>query len=192
MTIDYKKCIHCGSRKVLGIVYGYPSSALAQAEKDGKVILGGCEVSAGAPHYHCKDCGHEWNKIQAIDYAYRKIKTICAYVGGHRGPNYDVEIDLVKHQFSWRGDKNGRKLPAKLQEPITQYSPEQLIDNIKTLNILNWDRKHMNYRALDGTQWSMIIERDGKTIKKYGSNAYPRTWGDFCKFVQSVTGKKFS
>lgn len=51
-----------------------PSHELFQEAEAGKVKLGGCCIIEGGPEYFCKDCENEWNKEQAIDAAYGKIK----------------------------------------------------------------------------------------------------------------------
>jgi len=74
VAINYKQCPKCGSKNSVKIVYGMPSHELFQEAEAGKVKLGGCCIIEGGPEYFCKDCENEWNKEQAIDAAYGKIK----------------------------------------------------------------------------------------------------------------------
>jgi hypothetical protein len=53
-------CPKCGSCSTIGIAYGYPSPELSQAAKDGRVQLGGCEISLGSKKWRCKKCGYAW------------------------------------------------------------------------------------------------------------------------------------
>ncbi|MDA8226311.1 MAG: hypothetical protein M0T74_01135 [Desulfitobacterium hafniense] len=82
MAITYKKCPKCGSTNSVHIVYGMPSNELYQEAQVGKVKLGGCLLDPSNPEYVCKDCEHEWNRVQAVDEAYRKIKdqSICRWI----------------------------------------------------------------------------------------------------------------
>ena len=64
-TDRMRKCPKCGSSKsVIKIVYGYPGVALAEDEREGKLILGGCCEKLDAPQWHCKECQHEWNTLK--------------------------------------------------------------------------------------------------------------------------------
>jgi len=55
-----RRCPACGSRAVLRIQYGYPAPGMLEAEKAGKLVLGGCVIEDGQPRHACGDCGHEW------------------------------------------------------------------------------------------------------------------------------------
>ena len=101
MAITYKKCPQCGSKNSVKIVYGMPNYKLGLEAEAGKVKLGGCNITLGSAEYFCKDCGHEWNREQAIDEAYDKIKAIKASVGGYFGGYYDVTIDLTHLETTW-------------------------------------------------------------------------------------------
>ena len=78
-----------------------PNYELLLEAEAGKVKLGGCVISLSDPEYCCKDCEYEWNCEQAIDKAYRKIKTIKASMGGYFGGYYDVTIDLTHLETTW-------------------------------------------------------------------------------------------
>lgn len=101
MGISYKQCPNCGSKDTLKILYGYPSHKLFLEAESGKVKLGGCCIFEGGPEYFCKDCEHEWNRKQAIDAAYNKIKSLKASVGGYFGGYYNVEINLTDRKVIW-------------------------------------------------------------------------------------------
>ena len=101
MTVNYRQCPNCGSKDTLKIIYGYPSHELFLKAEAGKVKFGGCCLSIDSPEYFCKDCEHEWNKMQAIEAAYSKIKAIRAHIGGYFGDCFNVEIDLVNLKTTW-------------------------------------------------------------------------------------------
>ncbi len=37
--------------------------AAAEEAKQGKFALGGCCISDDSPRWHCRDCEHEWGRI---------------------------------------------------------------------------------------------------------------------------------
>jgi len=52
-----RNCPRCGSAKVVAILYGMPSYDLAEQEKEGKFVLGGCCVTDCDPAWQCIECG---------------------------------------------------------------------------------------------------------------------------------------
>lgn len=55
----WESCPHGASRiQRVPIVYGLPGWDLAEAEKNGEVVLGGCVVSGNDPEWACPNC-HE-------------------------------------------------------------------------------------------------------------------------------------
>jgi hypothetical protein len=54
------KCPSCGSEIIIPILYGLPSSRTWELVKQGKCVLGGCEVDDSNPDFFCKDCGHSF------------------------------------------------------------------------------------------------------------------------------------
>ena len=194
MSINYKQCIRCGSKNVLNIVYGYPSHELGLDAQAGKIVLGGCEVGEDLPEYHCKDCQQEWNIIQAIDAAYQKIKIIRVSIGGYGGPWYVAEIDLTNLKVSWWGKENDHEETPEetVEHKIRKYNRETLLEMLKTLDLLNWKSKYVAHGVCDGTQWGLEIVRDGRTIQKYGSNAYPESWYHFCALIRRMTRRRFA
>lgn len=83
MAINYKRCPKCGSKNTIKILYGMPTKEVFQKAEAGEIKLGGCRKIVGGPEYYCKDCESEWNKEQAVDAAYHKIKGLKASVGGY-------------------------------------------------------------------------------------------------------------
>jgi hypothetical protein len=52
-------CPHCGSDRVIPIMYGLPIPDLVAAEERGEVILAGCVIGEDAPAFHCSACGRD-------------------------------------------------------------------------------------------------------------------------------------
>ncbi len=56
-------CPFCNSDNVAEYLYGLPvfSEELNKEIKEGKIILGGCEIDDQFPLYKCNNCGKEWS-----------------------------------------------------------------------------------------------------------------------------------
>lgn len=190
MGIIYKQCPRCGSKNSIRIVYGYPSHELFNEAEAGKVKLGGCCIFESSPEYFCKECEHEWNREQAIDAAYNKITTIKASVGGFFGGYYNVEIDLVNLKTLWSQWGGGTEEDS-INKTIRQSTANKFVGQLKMVDLLNWKAKYIEREVCDGTQWSVEIMADGRTIKKQGDNKFPKEWDMFCKIIREITNKKF-
>jgi hypothetical protein len=75
MAKEKPSCPRCGSKKVLRIMYGYPSPEAERDAMAGKFILGGCCVEPGQPDWYCKECDHSWPneqpRVRTVDEAPR-------------------------------------------------------------------------------------------------------------------------
>lgn len=62
MSLARPPCPKCSSPQVAEILFGLPSDIQGiQGRLDsGDLILGGCDVSADSPKWHCRECNHEW------------------------------------------------------------------------------------------------------------------------------------
>ena len=62
MKPEPSACPSCGSTDAAKYLYGYVAldDELEQDLANGKVILGGCEISPDAPEHYCNVCGNEW------------------------------------------------------------------------------------------------------------------------------------
>jgi|CXWL01.1.fsa_nt_gi predicted RNA-binding Zn-ribbon protein involved in translation (DUF1610 family) len=54
------RCPACGGGRVVPICYGLPGPEMMEEARAGKIWLGGCEVRADNPSWHCPACGHDW------------------------------------------------------------------------------------------------------------------------------------
>ena len=190
MGIIYKQCPYCGSKNSIRIVYGYPSHKLFIDAEAGRVKLGGCCIFESSPEYFCKDCEHEWDQEQAIDAAYKKITGIRASVGGYFGGYYKVKIDLVNLKTRW-SHGGGGELEETIRKTIRESTANKFVEQLKVVDLLNWKAEYIEPGVCDGTQWSVEIMANGKTIKKYGDNQFPKEWDMFCKIIREITNKKF-
>lgn len=190
MAINYKQCPKCESKNTLKIIFGLPTPEAFQKEEAGEIKLGGCCIMIGGPEYYCNVCQHEWNKDEAIDAAYNKIKGIKASIGGFFEGYINVDIHLSTLQFSWSrqfGDEE-----EKIQQSISATAAKKFIVELKSIQLLDWKAKYIEPGICDGTQWSVEIIREGRNIDKYGDNKFPDEWAAFCKLIRKITGRDFS
>jgi hypothetical protein len=66
-TPNARPCPRCGSTDAVRVLYGYPSSEMAEAERRGEVVLGGCMIWPESPDYECRDCGSPLPWVAADD-----------------------------------------------------------------------------------------------------------------------------
>jgi hypothetical protein len=165
------------------------TSKLIQDADEVKVRLGGCLVREGNPEYYCEDCENEWNRMQAEDEAYNKIKAVKASVGGYFGGRCSVDIDLKELKSTWNFSEGG--IEETLRGSIHPSTAEYFIEQMKAINLLDWKARYMEPGVCDGTQWSVEIETEYRTFKKYGSNKFPEEWELFCSVIETVTGRAF-
>lgn len=189
MAINYKKCSNCGSTNVLGILYGMPTHEAFLKAEAGEIKLGGCCITDSDPEYYCKDCEHEWDKQQAIDYAYNQMELLIASVGGYFGGYYEVEINLKSRELTWKHFAGGNE--ESYRKVFRNTTADKLIEELKLIDLLNWKSEYVDPHILDGTQWSIEIVRKGRNIKKHGSNMYPDGWERFCEIIRKISGRKF-
>ena len=190
MAINYKQCPNCGSKNTLKISYGMPIQEAFEKAEAGEIKLDGCCIIVGGPEYYCKDCEHEWNKEEAVEAAYDKIKGFKASVGGYFEGYYNVEVNLSTLKVSWSHWIGGEE--ESIQKIVRPKTAKKFIEELKLINLLDWKAKYIEPGILDGTHWSVEIIRDGRNINKHGDNQYPDEWDDFCKLIRRVTGQKFS
>ena len=194
MTVNYKQCPNCGSKDTLKIIYGYPSYELFLEAEAGKVKLGGCCVPIDGPDYFCQDCKHKWNRKQAVEAAYAKIKAIRAYAGGYFGSSFNVEIDLVNRKTTlsrWSREPVEITTEDYLSRAIRKSTVDKFVEEMTMVNLLNWKAKYIEPGVCDGTKWSVEIITTGRTIRKYGDNKFPEEWKMFCRSVKSITKREF-
>lgn len=190
MAIHYKQCPKCGAKNTIKILYGTPTQEAFQKVEVGEITLGGCCILEGGPEYFCKDCENEWNKEQAVEAEYAKIKGLRASVGGFFEGYYNIDVNLTTLQVVWRFLVGGEE--ETIQKTIRPTTAKKFIEDLKMVHLLNWKEKYMEPGVLDGTQWSVEIIRNGRNIRKHGDNKFPDEWDLFCNLMREITGKSFS
>ncbi|WP_320164945.1 hypothetical protein [uncultured Trichococcus sp.] len=121
---------------------------------------------------------------------YEKIKKIEESVGGYFGGYYQVEIDLENNLVSWTHGGEGEPANMALRN-IRLATGKKFVEQMQTLDLLNWEAEYVNQGIMDGTQWHIEIVMDGYTITKHGSNDYPDQWGEFRQAISKIARKPF-
>ncbi|SIS46143.1 hypothetical protein [Salimicrobium flavidum] len=185
MAINHRKCTRCGSLNTMPIMYGEPSYEAFLESEQGKFKLGGCMVSPTSPEYHCRECGNEWNREDAVTHAYEQLRGMKAVVGGYPDGNYEVDIDFEERKLVWSHEEESHKIE------LTSSDIERLLYELKWLNILNWRAEYVEPFSMDGTSWRIEFRRDGRNLKKRGVNDFPEEWKEFCQLMRNMSGKEF-
>jgi hypothetical protein len=99
-----------------------------------------------------------------------------------------VEIDLENYQVSWTHGGEGEETVLR---NIRLATAKKFVEQLETLDLLNWEAEYVDPGFLDGTQWQVDLVMDGHTITKHGSNCYPEQWGKFRQAISKITRKPF-
>ena len=121
--------------------------------------------------------------------AFSKIKAIKASVGGYFGGYYGVTIDLSNLETTWSFNEGKSEKISKKCIQIT--TANNIIKQLKIINLLDWKAKYIETGICDGTQWSVEILIAGRTIRKYGDNKFSDEWDLFCKLIKRITNRQF-
>lgn len=116
-------------------------------------------------------------------------KKFSAYIGGYFGVSYNIHLARQGQMIYERCSRS-----EMTQEAPQTYEPSDsdwrgfraTLDAIAA-----WDWKLSYFEpACDGTNWSVDIVYDDRTLRSSGSNAYPPTeeFDAFCKAVSRLVG----
>ena len=193
MAITYSKCPKCNSSNIAPIRYGEPSYETYLKNEKEKYFWCGCIVAVDENgknmfEYHCKDCGYEYNKDNVIDEIYSKIINVKGCVGGYFQGHQYFEINLLSGEVFYSKEYKDR---LNLMKTLNKKQIGKLLQNLKTVNILNWNRNYIDKNIMDGTQWSLTIDVNGRKREKIGSNMYPKEWKLYCKIISCLVRKDF-
>ena len=122
---------------------------------------------------------------------YEQIQKIETYVGGYFGGYYRVEIDLEHNLVSWTHGGEG-EIEETVHRNIRSATAKKFIEQLETLDLLNWEAEYVDPGTLDGTQWRVEIVMAGHKTTKHGSNCYPEQWGEFRRCISKIARKPFS
>ena len=121
---------------------------------------------------------------------YEKIKKIEAHIGGYFGGYYQVEVDLEHNLVSWTTGGEG-ELEETVHRNIRSATAKKFLEQLETLELLNWEEEYVDPGTLDGTQWQVDLVMDDHTITKHGINEHPEQWGKFRHAISEIARKPF-
>ena len=118
-------------------------------------------------------------------------------IGGYHGPCHEIEW---KHRTLWyRWAKYPSLWQPAIELSIGTEAWERFWKAVEAAGVWQWSDNYENSDVLDGTQWSLKLKHQGRTLITQGSNAFPGCaepiYSKFCEFgcfikaLQSLTGK---
>ena len=60
-----RKCPECNS-KLVRVIYGMPNEDLVREVDQGKVLLGGCDITGTDPTWGCPECGWRYTPPELL------------------------------------------------------------------------------------------------------------------------------
>lgn len=114
------------------------------------------------------------------------------FIGGYRGEN----IKIRKYYNSIEIQKSDAPIFYEEDKVLINVSKDEWKNfwrKIDKINVWDWQKDYFNQDVLDGTQWELIIKRDNKkSIKIFGSNAYPENFQSFLNVINSIAKTKIT
>lgn len=114
-----------------------------------------------------------------------------AAIGGFGGPYY--QVIWKDGTLTYSTDLYGTPQKLLIEPEQWRYFWKALIE----LGVWKWEERYNNPGVLDGTSWSIHIEYQGRSVKSFGSNAYPGgeqriepsvVFRRFCRAVSALVG----
>ena len=97
--------------------------------------------------------------------------TLTFWMGGFRGPGYDIDSDGVK--ITYDETKVGTTAPISEEITPTTKAWDRFWNRVDTLDIWSWDSEYSNPEVRDGTLWTLELAHNGRSLITRGDNAYP-------------------
>ena len=117
-------------------------------------------------------------------------------LGGYFDDGFDVR--LSRRRLLYR--KTVGPIPDE-QAQVIRPSEEQwgrFWLEVDRIGLWAWLPEYLDHNILDGTQWSLCLAHAGRTMKSWGSNAYPGSvsydyadggpFADFLRALAALTG----
>jgi hypothetical protein len=93
------------------------------------------------------------------------------WMGGFRGPGYDIESDGVRITFD--ETKVGTTCALSSEIMPTARAWDRFWHRLDAINIWEWESEYSNPEVRDGTLWTLEISHGGRSLVTRGDNAYP-------------------
>ena len=123
--------------------------------------------------------------------------TLHFEIGGFTETCHQIEFMDGKLQYR-------RAEGAYVWEPAISLEPDSAAwdrfwQGVESAGVWSWEKGYWNPDILDGTQWSLKLNHQGRSIKTDGSNAFPGSqqpddpakceFGQFIEAVRKLTGR---
>lgn len=97
-------------------------------------------------------------------------------IGGFKGLTYEVQLQDGRLEYSkLDGGQNSRRV--RVRPTMEQW--REFRRELDAIGIWRWRAQYLDFRVVDGTQWSLDVAYPDRAIKTQGSNEYPGTTPDF-------------
>lgn len=104
-------------------------------------------------------------------------------IGGFHAPHYEVRWQRGRLWYGTDGSK----------VTITPSAPdwETFWTAMDQIDVWGWQPRYDDQEILDGTEWSIEISDEARSVRSYGSNAYPHPFQRFLKAVERLVRQPF-
>ena len=113
-------------------------------------------------------------------------------MGGYHSEN----IKIRKYYNSIEIQNSNAPIFYEEEKVLIKVSKEEWIKfwrKMDKINVWEWQKDYFNPHILDGTQWELIIQGNGRgKIKVFGSNAYPDNFQSFLNAVNLIANTKIT
>ena len=120
-----------------------------------------------------------------------KLETFNFYIGGFHVDSNRVylENNTLYQDSPMHEDEPRQPFTEGLR--LTDEQIDLFWKRLDELDVWNWDKEYHDPDTLDGTQWNLKINKQGKRkLKIFGSNAYPGNFDDFLKLLNGYIKEK--
>jgi hypothetical protein len=189
------KCPYCGSKDTAYIYYGLPSDdpELKKRVAEGKVIIGGCNVSSTNPTRYCNHCRKSFGTMPLIkanskytgeNYMYSVSEISFHYDSGVSGV---TDIDIT--QTVKGAEVSVRHVPGGLRTEfyITQAKWMDIMSALyEKMYLHEWKHSYNNPHVTgSGDSWKLVIKLTDNRHRTYsGKNTYPPYWNDLMAIMR--------
>ena len=112
------------------------------------------------------------------------IKYIKFTVGNFFEGYKTVEISIGTKNVSYKILRN-RLLEVGKKKSCSVEVTDAWLAEFDALDIFSW-KKNYNADTPDNTQWELLYKHGKKSLRRYGSNAYPENWERFLDWIDAL------
>ncbi len=189
-----RKCLKCGSSKVVEVLYDKVTSEQSALIAKGKLRYNEHYYSPELPDFACAECNYNWNRMEEIKYYYGEFLEATAYIGGEPGSSYFVKVDFIRNIAEWQSVErifSPRIEKREHKREINLVDYYDFYNRVADINPLDWDPLYLEFGYVDGISWGFQLVTDKTVLTWSGMNKFPENWLDFCRMIKSISGRQF-